>query len=297
VKPAPFEYHRPTTIAEALDLLAGHPDAAVMAGNQSLGIVMGNRLATPDHVVDINRVDDLAFVDVGEDEVAVGATARHRDLERSSALRATVPMLPEAAAQIAGPSVRSRGTVGGSICEADPAGNYPTAAVALDADLRLVSAGGERTVAARDFFLGFMMTDLGEAELVERVTVDRGPFPAGRTGMAFLELKPAAQTWPTISAAAAVRVDDPTAPAPVVEEARLALANAADVPLHVPDAESAVVGEPLSEAGLDAVAAAAAEASDPSDELHADAEFKREVAAEYARRSIETAYDRATGAE
>ena len=295
MKPAPFHYHRPTTVGEALELLADHPEAEVMAGNQSLGIVMGNRLATPDHVVDIHRISDLGFGDVDDDEVAVGAMARHRDVERSDALRSSVPMLPEAAEQIAGPSVRSRGTVGGSLCEADPAGNYPTAAVALDADLLLVSAEGERTVAARDFFLGFMMTDLGEAELIERVTVDRSPFPPERTGMAFLELKPAAQTWPTISAAAAVRVDDPTGEAPVVEEARLALANAADVPLHVPDAESAVVGEPLSGAGLDAVAETAAAAADPSDELHADAEFKREVAAEYARRAVETAYDRARG--
>ena len=295
MKPAPFHYHRPTTVGEALELLADHPEAEVMAGNQSLGIVMGNRLATPDHVVDINRISDLAFVDVGDGEVAVGAMARHRDVERSDALRSSVPMLPQAAEQIAGPSVRSRGTVGGSLCEADPAGNYPTAAVALDADLHLVSPDGERTVAARDFFLGFMMTDLGEAELVERVTVDRGPFPPERTGMAFLELKPAAQTWPTISAAAAVRIDDPDRAEPVVEGARLALANAADVPLHVPDAGTAVVGEPLSEASLDAVAEAAAAAADPSDELHADAEFKREVAAEYARRAVETAYDRATG--
>jgi len=295
MKPAPFHYHRPTTVGEALELLADHPEAEVMAGNQSLGIVMGNRLATPDHVVDINRISDLGFVDVDDDEVAVGAMARHRDVERSDALRSSVPMLPEAAEQIAGPSVRSRGTVGGSLCEADPAGNYPTAAVALDADLHLVSAEGERTVAARDFFLGFMMTDLGEAELIEHLTVDRDPFPPERTGMAFLELKPAAQTWPTISAAAAVRVDDPTGEAPVIEEARLALANAADVPLHVPGAGSAVAGEPLSEAGLDAVAEAAADAANPSDELHADAEFKREVAAEYARRAVETAYGRATG--
>ena len=146
MKPAPFQYHRPTTLEDALELLAEHPEAEVMAGNQSLGIVMGNRLSTPDHVVDINRIDALSFVDVGEAAVAIGAMARHRDIERSADLREALSILPEAAEQIAGPSVRSRGTLGGSIGEADPAGNYPTVAVALDAEIHLVAIDGERSV-------------------------------------------------------------------------------------------------------------------------------------------------------
>jgi len=295
MKPAPFQYHRPTSVEDALDLLAEHPEAEVMAGNQSLGIVMGNRLSTPDHVVDINRIDALSFVDVAEAEVAVGAMTRHRDIERSAALREALPMLPEAAEQIAGPSVRSRGTLGGSIGEADPAGNYPTAAVALDADIHLVSAEGGRSVPARDYFHGYMFTALEEAELIERVTVDRASFPTDRTGMAFTELKPVAQTWPTVSAAAAVRVDDPGAEEPIVEAAWLALGNAADVPLHVAGGEEELVGNPLSGEALDTVYDACFEAADPTDELHADAEYKREAAGEYARRAIETAYNRATG--
>lgn len=295
MKPAPFQYHRPETVEGALELLAEFPEAEVMAGNQSLGIVMGNRLSAPDHVVDVNRIDDLAFVDVSDAQVAVGAMTRHRDIERSTALREALPILPEAAEQIAGPSVRSRGTLGGSIGEADPAGNYPTVAVALDAGIHLVSVDGERTVPAREYFHGYMFTELGETELIERVTIDRAPFPADRTGMAFLELKPVAQTWPTVSAAAAVRVEDTDAGEPVVESAWLALANAADVPLHVPEAADVLAGQPLSEETLDGVYDACYEAADPSDELHADAEFKREAAGEYARRAIQTAYDLATG--
>lgn len=295
MKPAPFQYHRPETVEDALSLLEEYPDAEVMAGNQSLGIVMGNRLSAPDDVVDINRLDELAFVEVTDDEVAVGAMTRHQDVERSSALREALPMLPEAAEQIAGPSVRSRGTVGGSIGEADPAGNYPTVGVALDASIHLVSAEGERAVRARDYFQGYMLTDLGEAELIERLAVDREPFPPDRTGMAFEELKPVAQTWPTVSAAAAVRVDDPAADEPAVEAAWLALANAATVPLHVPEAEAAVTGGPVTDGALDAVREAAAAAAEPTDELHADATFKREVAGEYARRAVATAYDRAVG--
>ena len=295
MKPAPFDYHRPGTVEEAVELLADLDGAEVLAGNQSLGIVMGNRLATPDHLVDVNGLDGLAAIEVDDDAVSIGALARHRDVERSAALREALPVFPLAAEQIAGPAVRSRGTLGGSLGEADPAGNYPTAAVALEADLHLVSAAGRRTVAAGDFFVGYLTTALEEGELIERLAVGRAPFPTDRTGMAFEELKPAAQTWPTISAAAAVRVDDPAADEPAVEAAWLGVGNAADVPLKVPDAEAAVTGGPLDEAALDAVGEAVVAAADPDDELHADAEFKAEAAAEYARRAVRAAHDRACG--
>ena len=294
MKPAPFEYHRPASVAEATALLADHRDAELLAGNQSLGIVMANRLATPDHLIDLNNVGDLDYVEEREGELAVGAMTRHRTIERSDLLAERLPMLPEAAEQIAGPSVRNRGTLGGSIGEADPAGNYPAALLALDATLEIASADETRTVPVADYFIAYMFTDLGEDELITGVRVPTDPFPPERTGMAFLELKPTAQTWPTVSAATAVRVDDPDADDPVVEDARLALANAADVPLRVEDAEAAVEGEPLSEATLAAAAEAATAAADPEDEMHADREFKEEVAGEYARRSLAASYDRAT---
>jgi len=294
MKPAAFEYHRPSSVGEATDLLAdlGH-DAELLAGNQSLGIIMANRLATPDHLVDLGQIDELSGVTVREDEIEIGAMTTHRDLEFADDLRDAVEMVPEAAEQIAGPSVRNRGTVGGSVAEADPAGNYPAAFVALDADLHLTAADGDRTVPARDFFVAYMFTDLGPDELVAGVTVDRGPFPVDRTGMAFEELKRGAQTFPTVSAGTALQVDDPEADEPTVEEARVALANVADVPLHVPDAEDALEGDTL-DAGIDAAAEAAVEAADPSPEMHADEEWKVELAGEYTRRSLRTAHERAT---
>ena len=294
MKPAPFEYHRPTTVAEAASLLAEHGDAELLAGNQSLGIVMANRLATPDHLVDLNAVEELDFVEEREESVAIGAMTRHRTIERSDVLAERLPMLPEAAEQIAGPSVRNRGTLGGSLGEADPAGNYPAALVALDATLEIVSVDEAREIPVRQFFVAYMFTDLAEDEIIASTEISTDPFPPERTGMAFLELKPTAQTWPTVSAATAVRVDDPETENPVIEEARLALANAADVPLRVEDAEAEVEGEPLSEAGLEAVAENVAAAADPEDEMHADREFKVEVAGEYARRSLAESYERAT---
>lgn len=293
MKPAPFTYHRPSTIEEVCELLADLEDAELLAGNQSLGIVMANRLATPEHLIDLTFVDDLDFIERHDDRVEIGAMATHRMIERSDLLAETHPMLPNAAVQIAGPSVRSRGTIGGSLGEADPAGNYPAALVALDGTIHLRSADGSRQVDARDYFIAYMFTDLAEEELIERVSLPTEPFPPKRTGMAFEELKRAAQTFPTVSAAAAVRVDAPDAAEPVVEEARLAMANAADVPLHVPDAEAAIEGRPLKADALDAAADAVMDAARPQDEMHADAEYKREVAGEYARRALRTAYENA----
>lgn len=294
MKPAPFEYHRPTSVSDAAELLdeLGH-DAELLAGNQSLGIIMANRLATPDHLVDLGDVDELAGVTVGDESVAVGAMTTHRDLEFADDLRKAMEMLPEAAEQIAGPSVRNRGTLGGSVAEADPAGNYPAALVALDADIHVASVAEERTVPAREFFIAYMFTDLGPDELVTGVSIPREPFPVDRAGMAFVELKRAAQTFPTVSAGTAVRVDDPAADDPVVEAARVALASVADVPLHVPDAEAAVEGTSLDDDALAAAAEAAADAADPSPEMHADEAWKVELAGEYTTRSLTRAYERA----
>jgi carbon-monoxide dehydrogenase medium subunit len=302
MKPAPFQYHRPTTITETTDLLAEHQhDAELMAGNQSLGILMANRLATPDHIIDINEVTALEYIEISEEKIEIGALTRHRTIENSTDLAESLPMFPAAAEQIAGPSVRNRGTIGGSIGEADPAGNYPTVLTALEGDLHITATNEERTVPASEYFIAYMFTDLGPDELITGISINREAFPIERTGMAFLEQKATAQTWPTISAATVVRVDDPDASEPVIEEARIALANAADVPLRVERAEEAVEGEPLSqthshllsEETLVSAAETAIDAADPSDEMHADREYKRELAGEYTRRSLETSCKRA----
>jgi carbon-monoxide dehydrogenase medium subunit len=295
MKPTQFAYDRPESVEEALELLEEHDDAELLAGNQSLGIIMANRFASPGRLVDINRLDDLAFVDVSDSRVEIGAMTRHRTLERHDELRSILEVLPEAAEQIAGPAVRNRGTMGGSVAEADPAGNYPAVLSALGGELHVASVDGERTIPADDYFVGYMFTDLEEEELITSVSFPREPFPTERTGSAFVELKRGSQTWPTVSAATAVRVDDPTKAEPLVEEARLAVGNAAGIPLRVDDSLTELVGEPLSEAALESVAAAVREAADPSDEMHADREYKIEMAGEYAIRSLRRSYERACG--
>lgn len=293
MKPAPFEYHRPTTTDEAVELLADLPDAKPMAGNQSFGIVLSNRLATPDHVVDLNGVEDLRYVDVGEDAVEIGAMTRHGDVEHSEPLAETLPLLPEAAGHIAGPAVRNRGTVGGSLGEADPAANHSCTLLALDAELEVASADGTRTLPLSEYFLGYMITAVDDDELLTGVRVSRDPVPAERTGMRFKVEKRAAQTWPTLGTSAVVRVDDPDADRPLVEDARLSFANAADVPVRTTEAEAELAGEPLSEGLLETVTDAVYDAVDPTEEMHADETYKRELAATFARRALETAHERA----
>jgi carbon-monoxide dehydrogenase medium subunit len=293
MKPSPFEYHRPSTVEEAVDLLSDLSEAELMAGNQSLSIIMSNRLANPDHVIDINGIDELQYIESEADAIEVGALSRHRDLERSDVLREEYPILPEAAEQIAGPVVRNRGTIGGSIGEADPAGNYPCVLVALDGELEAASTDGRRTVGADEYFVAYMLTDLEEDELITAVRFPRDAFPVSRTGMAFLGQKRAAQTWPTLSVASSVRVDDPSADDPVVEDARIGLANAADVPLCIEAIEDELEGEPLTESALDTVGEMAYENVSPQDEMHADERYKRELAREYTKRAFERAHARA----
>jgi carbon-monoxide dehydrogenase medium subunit len=293
MKPTQFAYDRPETVDEALELLDDHHDAELLAGNQSLGIIMANRFASPERLVDINRLDELAFVDISDDAVEIGAMTRHRTLERHDELRSVLELVPESAEQIAGPAVRNRGTMGGSIAEADPAGNYPTALAALGGELHVASVDGERTIPADDYFVGYMFTDLEENELITSVSFPREPFPQQRTGSAFVELKRGSQTWPTVSAATAVRVDDPSRERPLIEESRLAVGNAAGIPLRIDDALAELAGEPLSEDALDSVAEAVRDAADPTDEMHADREYKIEMAGEYAVRSLRRSYERA----
>jgi carbon-monoxide dehydrogenase medium subunit len=294
MKPSPFEYHRPESVAEAAELLADLPEAELMAGNQSLSIVMANRLASPEHIIDLNEVAELDYIQADSEYVEVGAMARHRDIETSPVLAEEFPVLPASAEQIAGPVVRNRGTLGGSVGEADPAGNYPCVLVAMDGELELTSVDSTRTVDAADYFVAYMMTELKEEELITGVRFPKATFPSGRTGMAFLGQKKAAQTWPTLSVAGAVRINDPTADEPVVEEARIGYANAADVPLRLEGVEAEIEGEPLSEESLEAAGELAYDEVSPQGEMHADETYKRELAREFAVRVFRQSHDHAT---
>lgn len=293
MKPAAFEYHQPTTTTEALELLDELEDAKLMAGNQSFGIIMSNRLATPDHVIDISEIEELRYIDIDDETVALGSMTRHSDIEHSDTLAEAVPLLPDEASHIAGPAVRNQGTIGGTLGEADPAGNHSCALIALDADLEVASVDGTRTVSVDEYFVAYMLTAIEEDELIKDVKISRDQIPIDRTGMEFKVEKRANQTWPTLGASTVVRVADSGDANPVIEDARLSYANAADIPIRVSDAEAEIEGEPVSEGLIEDIGDIVHDAIEPQDEMHASETYKRELAAAFARRSLETAYERA----
>jgi CO/xanthine dehydrogenase FAD-binding subunit len=262
VKPPPFEYDAPASLDEALALLSEHgDDAKVLAGGQSLIPVLNFRLARPARLIDINNVAELERVDGG----SIGALTRTRSLE----LRPPAPLLAQAVRHAGHVQIRNRSTVGGSCAHADPAAELPTALLALAASFRVRSAGGERMVAAADFFLGAFATALRSDELLVEVVV-----PAQRGPSSFVEH--ARIHGDFALAGAAVVLGDATA---------VALMAVADRPVRAPEAERLLAeGAPAAEA-----AAAAVRDLDPPSDLRATGRYRRALAEELVRRAIEKA--------
>ncbi|OGK95725.1 MAG: molybdopterin dehydrogenase, partial [Candidatus Rokubacteria bacterium RBG_16_73_20] len=204
MKPAPFDYHRPATVDEAVALLDRHgPDTKVLAGGQSLLPMMKLRLARPTALVDINRVRELAYVRAADDGLAFGALARLDELE-SDEVRRRCPILADVARDIAHAAIRHRGTVCGSLAHADPAAELPVAALVLEADLVATGPRGSRVIPAREFFVTYLTTALGAGEML---TEARFPALAPGSGWSFLELARRPGDFAIVSAAAVLDVD------------------------------------------------------------------------------------------
>jgi len=290
MKPPPFDYLAPRSLEEALDALADHgPEAKVLAGGQSLIPLLNFRLARPAVLVDVNRLDDLAFVRTGDDgSLRLGALTRQRALERDPRVARTAPVLAETAPWIAHPQIRNRGTVGGSLAHADPAGELPALAVALDARFRLVSRRGERRVAADDFYVGLFATALAPDEVLAEIEVP--PSPAG-TGWVFVEQARRPGDYAQVGLAAGLTLDE----AGVCRRARLVFLAVGDRPVVATEATAVLEGERPSEALFAEAAQTAAGETEPGDDIHASAEFKRHLARVLTRRALAEAARRAAG--
>ena len=294
MKPAPFEYQAPGSLAAALDLLASRGgDAKLLAGGQSLIPVMNFRLAEPSLLVDINKLTDLDFIRRGPDEdnhgsLRIGALTRQRRLERDPLVAEMAPLLHEAMPSIAHPQIRNRGTIGGSLAHADPAAELPAVSVALGARFRLQRAGGDRWVEARDFFGGLFTTALEPDEILTEVAIP--PLPP-RTGWAFLEIARRLGDYAQVGIAALVTLDD----AGRCREARLVYLSVSDRPVVAREAARLLAGQEISPK---AIAAAADKASrdemDPAGDVHATAEFKRHLARVLTGRALRKAAERAS---
>jgi carbon-monoxide dehydrogenase medium subunit len=288
MKPAPFEYQAPGSLAAALDLLASRGgDAKLLAGGQSLIPVMNFRLAEPSLLVDINKLTDLDFIRRGEDgSLRIGALTRQRRLERDPLVAEAAPLLHEAMPFIAHPQIRNRGTIGGSLAHADPSAELPTIAVALGARFRLQRAGGDRWVEARDFFGGLFTTALEPDEILTEVAVP--PLPP-RTGWAFLEIARRLGDYAQVGVAARVTLDDSGR----CREARLVYLSVGDRPVEAREAARLLAGQEISP---EVIAAAADKASrdemSPAGDVHATAEFKRHLARVLTGRALRKATER-----
>jgi len=276
VIPAAFDYVRPTTVDEAVAALAqAGDDAKVLAGGQSLLPVLRLRLAEPAVLVDLGNIGELRGIRADGDGLVIGAMTTHGEL---AALGEKAPLLAQAAETVGDRQVRHRGTLGGSLSHADPAGDLPTVAVALDAQLVLAGPGGRRTVPASEFFVDLFTTALQSDEIVVEV---RFPSLAG-WGTHYTKVNRTAQAWATVAVAAAVRRENGT-----IAEARVALTNMGPTPVRATAVEQALAGQ-----GPDAIegaAAHAAEGASPSDDSSASAEYRTHLVKVLTRRALTAA--------
>ena len=263
--PAPFEYVRPDSVGEALDLLAEHgDDAKLLAGGHSLLPMMKLRLAFPALLVDVRALPDTSYVRLESETVAIGALTRHCDLVRSQTLRAQAPLLSYTASLVGDPQVRHRGTIGGSLAHGDPAADLPAAVLASDATLVLRSHTGQRQVAAVDFFLGYYETALAPDEMLVEIRVPR----TGPAGWHYEKFVRRANDWAIVAVATVA--------------GRVALANMGSTPLRASATEAALAAgaEPAEAAAL------AADGTSPVEDMHADQAYRQHLARTLTRRSL-----------
>lgn len=283
MKPAPFAYHAPTTLDEALDLLAAHPEARPLAGGQSLVPRMRLRVEKPPVIVDLNHVAELDGVRVEGGAVSVGALVRQQTLIEDDDVAAAHPLIRRAGSHAGFATTRHRGTVGGSVAFAAPWAELAATTVLLDAVISVRSAAGQREIPARAFFLGPHATALAAGELVTALHFPAAP--AG-TGFGFHEASPRYRDYATAAAAAAVRMEGG-----VVVAAELVLLRAAPAPVLV-DVSEALAGKPVGGAALDA-AIAAFPPLDPPGDIEASGAHRRRLATTLARRALADAWSAA----
>ncbi|WP_410654265.1 FAD binding domain-containing protein [Amycolatopsis sp. lyj-112] len=281
MKAAPFSYLRAASLDEAVEAL-GTPGAQVLAGGQSLVPLLNLRQARPSLLVDINRVGGLSFLRRKNGLLEIGALTRHRIVETAEVVRSQVPLLAEALGYVGHVAIRNRGTIGGSLAHADPAAELPAVMLALDAEFAVHGNGGERVVAARDFFLGPHRTALGPGELLTRISVPLSrPEPTLRSGCAVEELSRRSRDLALVAVFATVTLSGDTCTA-----ARIAVAGAGPTPIRATAAEESLIGNALTADAIAAAAELAAAATDPPEDLHAPAGYRREMAAVLTRRAI-----------
>jgi carbon-monoxide dehydrogenase medium subunit len=278
--PAQFDYVRAGSVDEAVAALAQHGDEAkVLAGGQSLIPLLRLRLAYPEVVVDVGRVEEMRGVREDGDHLVIGAMTTHHDVIRNELVRAHCGLVAQATATVADPAVRHRGTFGGALAHADPAGDLPAVVLALGAEFVVAGSSGRRTVAAADFFVDYLQTALSPAEVLVEV---RLPKLGDGWGYHYEKFQRVAQAWAIVGVAAAVHRSNGS-----ISEARIGLTNMGSTPLRATATEQALEG-----ADLSAIADAAGHAADgttPSSDLNGAADYRQHLARVLTRRAVTAA--------
>ena len=275
--PAAFDYHAPTSVEEALQLLGSSGDVRVLAGGQSLIPLLKLRLAAPEVVVDLGRIESLRGIREEDGTLVIGAMTSHDDVARSSLVATHALLLSKAVRTVADPQVRHRGTFGGALAHADPAGDLLAPALAMDASFVIAGPSGTRTVAAVDFFQDMFTTAIGQGEILTEVRV---PKHTG-WGAHYEKFSRVAQQWSIVAVAATVRVEGGA-----IVQARVALTNMGPVPIRATAAEQALVGLTADALAIAAVVADIAEGTRPPSDLNGDADYRRHLASVLARRAV-----------
>jgi aerobic carbon-monoxide dehydrogenase medium subunit len=278
VIPAKFDYLAPSSVEEALSALAEHgDDAKIMAGGQSLLPVLRMRLNAPEMVIDLGRIESLRGVTEDGDALVVGALTTHSEMVTNDLVKQHALLLSKAAAEVADNQIRHRGTFGGALAHADPAGDMGAAALALDCEFVIQGSGGSRTVAASDFFVDLFETAIGEDEILTAIRV---PKHTG-WGAHYEKFVRVAHQWPIVAIAATVRAEGGT-----ISEAKVGLTNMGNTALRATATETALAGAAATEDGVRAAADQAAEGTHPPSDLNGDSDYRKHLVTVLTRRAV-----------
>lgn len=280
--PATFDYVRPDSLAGAVSALSGGgDDAKVLAGGQSLMPMLRIRLSSPTLLVDCSRLSELRGVRDEGDAIVIGAATPHHDVMHDPLVMAHAPLVARTTAMVADPAIRHRGTLGGSLAHADPAGDLPTVSLVLGAQMEVAGPGGRRTVAASDFFVDYFTTALAPDEILVSVRI---PKLGAGWGYDYQKFHRTAQAWAIVGVAAAVRRENGS-----IAEARVGLTNMGATPRRASATEASLAGAGAAVEAISAAAAQAADGTNPTSDLHAKADFRQHLARVLTGRAVRVA--------
>lgn len=289
MKPAKFHYLRPETLEEALQYLADYgEEAKILAGGQSLIPIMNMRLSTPKYLIDVGRLDELNYIREANGQISVGATTRHIDVQTSSLIHDKNRLLHEAMNYVGNRQIRYRGTMGGSIAHGDPSAELPLIVSVLRGEIVVADTNGETAYKPEEFFITYLLTSLEPTQMIKEV---RFPTLSPDSGVAFMEVSRRHGDFALVGVAVVIQLDDGGS----VQQAYLGVGGAHPVPCVLEEIEEFLIGKQLTDSLINEASSQVADYLEPEDDLHGTAEYRKELAVELMRRTLQKAAKQAGG--